>query len=167
MTKRSRPLLALVCVLLASPAAAETATTMPLVKSKSKKDAALKIVRQKPTETGTLDASGAYQLGPSELKFDCKKLSGRIQLRLLTLREAGSRPSSSATARAMHGAAGSIFGSSTVRADPEAEVRRDRAVVEAYNRQLAAKKCKTFDLEAELKKPAGLDTPQAQGAPSR
>ena len=44
--------------------------------AKAKKPVALKAVRQKPTETGALDASGAYQLGSSELKFDCKKVAG-------------------------------------------------------------------------------------------
>lgn len=137
-----------------TPAVAE-----PTTPAKAKKEAALKVVRQKPTETGALDASGAYQLGPSELKFDCKKLSGRIQMRLLTLRDTAALEPSSATARALHGTAGAVFGTSTVRADLGAELRRDRAMVEAYNRQLATKGCKTFDLEAELRKRPGLDTP--------
>jgi hypothetical protein len=145
--------------LLLRPAVAEPAQAP----AKAKKDAALKIVKQKPTETGALDANGAYQLGPTELKFDCKKLTGRIQLRLLSLRDAGAVEPSSAAARAIHGVAGAALGGSTARSDPDADKRRDRAMVEAYNRQLAAKGCKTFDLEAELKKPPGLDTPTASG----
>jgi hypothetical protein len=148
-------LLALLGALAVAPAAAD-----PLaLPSKPKKTSAMKALKQKPTEAGALDANGVYQLGPSELKFDCKKLSGRIQLRLLTLRDAPALEPTSAAARTMHGTAGAVFGTSTVRADPGAELRRDRAVVEAYNRQLAAKGCKTFDLEAELRKSPGLDTP--------
>jgi hypothetical protein len=44
----------------------------------------------------------------------------------------------------------SLYGGSPHGIDPDAEYRRDRALLEAYNRQLSAKRCKTFDLEAEL-----------------
>jgi hypothetical protein len=153
VTHRSaQSILTLLLAIAATSAAAELPVT-------SKKLSMSKAVRQKPTETGALDANGVYQLGASELKLDCKKLSGRIQLRLLTLRDAASQAPSSFAARAIHGTAGAVLGGSSVRANPETELSRDRAMVEAYNRQLAAKGCKTFDIEAELRKPTGLDTP--------
>ena len=37
--------------------------------------------------------------------------------------------------------------------------RRDRAMLEAFNRELGYKKCKTFDIEAELKKTEGTPEP--------
>lgn len=158
----------LLCILALLLAAAATPATAE-VPVASKNLSVSKVVRQKPTETGSLDGNGVYQLGPTELKFDCKKLAGRIQLRLLTLRDAAAGARSSTAAQVLHGTAGAVLGGSTVRASPDSELRRDRAMVEAYNRQLAAKGCKTFDLEAELKKPPGLDTPapRAQSAGPR
>ena len=154
--RSAKSILALILAAAATPAAAEPPVA-------SKKLSLSKALRQKPTETGSLDANGAYQLGPAELKFDCKKLTGRIQLRLLSLRDAAAVESSSTAARAIHGAAGAALGGSIARADPDAERRRDRAMLEAYNKQLAAKGCKTFELEAELRKPPGLDTPAPRG----
>lgn len=151
------------CSILALLLATAATPTLAELPAASKNLSVSKAVRQKPTETGALDGNGVYQLGPAELKFDCKKLTGRIQLRLLSLRDAAAVESSSTAARVIHGAAGAALGGSTARADPDADRRRDRAMVEAYNRQLAAKGCKTFDLEAELRKPPGLDTPAPRG----
>ncbi len=43
-----------------------------------------------------------------------------------------------------------IFGGTKEGVDPDGQYRKDRAMLEAYNRQLAVKQCKTFDLDAEL-----------------
>jgi hypothetical protein len=61
-----------------------------------------------------------------------------------------------------------MFGASSEGASPDARYAHDRAVLEAYNSQLEAKGCATFDLEAELRPgPAGeTPTPVARpGAP--
>jgi hypothetical protein len=46
-----------------------------------------------------------------------------------------------------------ISGGSTRGADRQAEYARERARLEAYNRLLASKNCKTMDIDAELAKP--------------
>jgi hypothetical protein len=44
-----------------------------------------------------------------------------------------------------------IVGGTAYGHDIAADLKRDRARLEALNAQLAAKKCATFDLDAELK----------------
>jgi hypothetical protein len=46
-----------------------------------------------------------------------------------------------------------VLGGSTAGADRQAVYARERAKLDAYNRELAAKGCKTVDIEAELAKP--------------
>ena len=52
----------------------------------------------------------------------------------------------------------------TVGSDPEGQHRRDLAMLEAYNRQLASKNCKTFDLAAALKASDPNSTPEPTDA---
>ena len=51
------------------------------------------------------------------------------------------------------------MGGTTHGADTDLDTARDRAVLEAMNRQLAAKDCPTFDLESELQPRSSRDTP--------
>ena len=51
-------------------------------------------------------------------------------------------------------AASTVFGGSGRGLDRDAEYRRDRARIEAYNRHLASKNCPTVDITAELARPA-------------
>jgi hypothetical protein len=99
--------------------------------------------------TGTLPAGG-YQLSEEELKYDCKKLTGTMQVRILQVRGYDSSKKTSAASRGIQTWATPIWGGTKEGVDPDAQYRKDVAMLEAYNRQLAAKKCKTFDLGAEL-----------------
>ncbi len=98
--------------------------------------------------------AAAYQLSPQELGYSCKKLTGVMQIRILQVRHYDPAKTASVTARGMQSVATPIFGGTTVGIDPAGQHRQDLAMLEAYNHQLAAKKCKTFDLAAELQKPA-------------
>ncbi len=111
-----------------------------------------------PTLGGQASAD-TYQLSAQELGYSCKKLTGVMQVRILQARnyDPGSEPS--AAARGMQSVATPIFGGTTVGIDPAGQHRRDLAMLEAYNSQLAAKHCKTFDLAAELQKTATDVTP--------
>jgi hypothetical protein len=100
-----------------------------------------------------------YVLSPQELKLSCRKLTGRMQVRILQIRDHEQRARASAASRWAQQAAMSLYGGSRHGVNPDAEYRRDRAVLEAYNRQLAAKRCKTFDLEAELTPKHVRETP--------
>ena len=56
-------------------------------------------------------------------------------------------------------------GASSYGTDRAGQLRRDRAVIEAYNQQLVAKSCQPYDIDAELKKtpsdPAPAPIPKA------
>ncbi len=105
-----------------------------------------------PDSTATADAGATYQLSPQELGYSCKKLKGVMQVRILQVRSYDPRNNASVAARGLQGAATPIFGGTTVGIDPARQHRQDLAMLKAYNRRLAEKKCKTFDLDAELKK---------------
>lgn len=102
-----------------------------------------------------LQPDGTYVLGPNEMALSCRELSGRTLVRILEIRDYELSRSGSIAARSLQKAVTPIFGGTQRGADPEADYRHDRAMVEAYNRRLAEKGCKTFDLSKELQpKPA-------------
>lgn len=101
----------------------------------------------------------AYELTAAEKGLNCKQLTGRMQLRILQTRDTVQRNDSSALGRGMQSAAVPIFGGTAHGTDPDADFARDRAVLEAYNQQLAAKKCPAYDLDAELRPRPVRDTP--------
>jgi hypothetical protein len=105
-----------------------------------------------PDSTATAGAGAGYQLSPQELGYSCKKLKGVMQVRILQVRNYHARDNASVAARSLQGVATPIFGGTTVGIDPVRQHRQDLAMLKAYNRRLAQKKCKTFDLDAELKK---------------
>ena len=114
--------------------------------------------------TGALRTSG-YQLSEEELKFDCKKLTGLMQIRILQMRGYDTNKKASAAARGIQSLATPIFGGTKEGVDPDGQYRKDLAMLEAYNRQLGVKKCKTFDLDAELAATATDVTPEPRDKP--
>ena len=100
-----------------------------------------------------------YELTAEEKSLDCKRLTGRMQIRILQTRDASVKVNSSALGRGMQSAVTPVLGGTTYGADPAADAARDRAVLEAMNKQLAAKKCPTYDLDAELRPRSIRDTP--------
>lgn len=108
--------------------------------------------------TGALQGSG-YQLSEEELKFDCKKLTGTMQIRILQMRGYDTNKKTSAAARSLQSLTTPIFGGTKEGVDPDGQYIKDRAMLEAYNRQLAIKQCKTFDLDAELAIKSTDETP--------
>ncbi len=106
-------------------------------------------------------APASYVLTPQELGYSCKKLTGTMQIRLLQVRQYDPKENPTYAARGVQSVATPIFGGTTVGIDPEGQHRRDLAMLEAYNRRLAEKNCKTLDLAAELKKqdPAAVPNP--------
>ena len=111
-------------------------------------------------------AAGTYQLSADELELDCKKLSGRMQIRILEIRDFNERATASMTARALQSGATTVFGGSSSGTDPKGTYARDRAMLEAYNRQLIAKGCKSYDLDAELQPKHFKDGPSATIKPA-
>lgn len=109
--------------------------------------------------TPGLQADGTYVLGPSELALSCRKLTGRTLVRILQIRDYEIARSGSVAARQIQKAVTPVFGGTERGADPDADYRRDRAIVEAYNRRLAEKGCKSFDLVKELQPKPAAESP--------
>lgn len=92
-------------------------------------------------------AQEAYQMTAKELKLNCKQLTGTIRVRLMQLNAAKSGDSGTAVARGLQSGATKIFGGPSYGTSPDSDTARDRAQIEAYNRQLVAKKCKPVNLQ--------------------
>jgi hypothetical protein len=112
-----------------------------------------------PAAMVTQIAGGEYQLSEQELKYDCKKLTGTMQIRIMQIRDYDPKKQTSAVARNAQALATPIWGGTTVGIDPDGQYRKDRAMLEAYNRRLVDKKCKSYDLPAALQS-TGHDVPR-------
>jgi hypothetical protein len=104
------------------------------------------------TQSGSV-ANGKYEPSADERKLDCRKLTGSMHVMLSRLKDAPNRPRPSALATTLQTATAPVNKGSTIGSDFEGELVRERARLSAYNALLAEKKCKTMDVEAELKKP--------------
>jgi hypothetical protein len=103
-----------------------------------------------PADTSGKVQGGSYVLSEAERALDCKKLTGRMQLKILQTRGADQRPNASIAARATQSVVTPVFGGTSFGSDPQAEIARNRAILVAYNEELRRKGCPTFDLDAEL-----------------
>ena len=110
---------------------------------------------------GGFDEAGVYHLTDQEKDLDCKKLTGSISIKITQMRDASTRPKPSTIAASAQAAVRPIVGGTSYGQDLAADLRADRARLETLNRQLAAKNCATFDLDAELK-PGNTNTPRPQ-----
>jgi hypothetical protein len=103
-------------------------------------------------QSGSVE-KGTYQPSDDEKKLDCRKLTGSMHVMLSRLKDAPNRPRPSGMSTAIQGAAAPVFKGSTIGMDFEGELLRERLRLDAYNKLLGEKKCKTMDVGAELKKP--------------
>jgi type IV pilus biogenesis protein CpaD/CtpE len=100
-----------------------------------------------------------FPLSADELALDCKAITGRMRLRILQARDSSVRTHGSALAQGIQSNVTPLAGGTTHGANSTADAVRDRAYLEAMNRQLSAKNCATFDLDAELQPRSFRDTP--------
>lgn len=129
-----------------------------------------------PLQAGSVGGDGVYQMSGEELAMDCKRLTGRMQIRILQLREMLQTNKSSSFSNGLRETAapvtGLLLGKTTAYSnDPVKRRNEDVAMLTAYNKQLAVKGCKTYNLDAELNaKPGSLDLPrptQPSGQPAQ
>jgi hypothetical protein len=99
---------------------------------------------------GGFDSGGVYHLTDQELELDCKRLNGSITIKIKQMRASGGRGKPSFVASTAQAATRPVVGGTTYGQNLGADYRRDRARLEALNRQLAQKNCPTYDLDAEL-----------------
>lgn len=111
---------------------------------------------------GGFDESGAYALTDQEQKLDCKHLIGSMTVKILQMREAGDRRDPSLLASTAQAAWKPIKGGTDYGMNVAEDLRRDRVRLETFNRQLAEKGCRTFDLDKELA-PGNTATPTPVG----
>ena len=112
-----------------------------------------------PNGQAVATAPAVYTLNDEERALDCKKLTGRMQVRILQTRDYEVRNQTSAASQAVQKAVVIAGSSATQGLDPSADHARDRAQIEAYNQRLAELKCKTFNLDDELRPKAVTSTP--------
>lgn len=115
-----------------------------------------------PAETvARLPSRGGYRLTAEELDLDCRKLTGRMAVRIVQIRDFQSRALTTSLSRGLQSAARPAFGGSGEGTDPEGRYARDRAMLEAYNQRLADQNCANFDLDAELA-PGATELPRTR-----
>lgn len=111
------------------------------------------------TDPGPKAAGGegaGYTMSTEELGYDCKKLAGRMQVRILDLRGYAAREKTTMASRGLHTAGKMVFGGTNAGLNVDRQHAKDMAMLETFNRQLIAKDCRSYDLSAAL---AGTDTP--------
>jgi hypothetical protein len=114
---------------------------------------------------GTEVATTGYVLSAKEQELGCKQLTGRMQIRILEIRDYTERNRTTLAARALQTGTTAVFGGSQTGVDPDGTYDQDRAMLEAYNQQLLAKGCRTYDLESELTPQDVRVTPKASIKP--
>lgn len=121
-----------------------------------------------PASTGASMGAikAGYVLSADEQAFECKQLIGRMQIRILEIRDYNERQQTSKASQLLQSGVEGLFGGTTKGTDPKGEYAKDRAMLDAYNGQLAAKGCKTFNLDAELQPKSFRETPTAAAPPT-
>lgn len=112
-------------------------------------------------------ASGDYQLSADEQKLNCKQITGRMQVRILQVRDYNQQTRASQVSRGIQSALASTFGNSAKGVDPDGVYAADLKTLRAYNQLLVAKGCKSYDLDRELQQTDPLVTPAATVPPPK
>ena len=103
--------------------------------------------------SGEITGDGSYALSQTEKERDCKRTLGSMQITIARLKDPGFRNEPSAVSSTIQSGTAALTGGSGRGADRQAEYARERARLDAYNRLLASKNCKTLDIDVELAKP--------------
>lgn len=139
------PVFVAAAIMAACASGAPDATTLSIAPAAGPGDA--------PFIPTTPNAAAVSEVEP---ELDCKKLTGRMQIRILETRTFATTSQTSGLSRTMHAAGKSVFGGTSAGIDPKGEHGRDYAALENYNRQLVSQDCRSFDIQQSL---AGQDTP--------
>lgn len=103
-----------------------------------------------PVETSAnVNPDPGYKLSPEEAELDCKRLAGKVQIRILEFRSGLKPEESSAFARALASTSALVDGTTAELSVTEAH-KKDVAQLYAYNKQLADKNCRSFDIGKAL-----------------
>ncbi len=103
-------------------------------------------------------SSGA--LTTQEAQLNCKRMAGRMQVRIMELRGGGTQRKGSSSAQGMQSALVPIFGGTSRGADAQGDRANDLTKMKAMNDILVARNCPYYDLEGELAKGHHAPTPR-------
>lgn len=99
-------------------------------------------------------------LSPDEMALDCKRMAGRMRVRLLELRGGGPIKPSSGFAEGLQSAVVPIFGGTSRGMSATGDRSTDIAKLRVMNAVLKQKHCPHYDLDAELAQPHSGPTPR-------
>ncbi len=91
-----------------------------------------------------------YVLSDEEKALDCKKLTGHMQVRIIQMRGYETREKTTIASRALHTIGKSVLGGTNQGLNTDAQFTKDKEMLEAYNKQLITKDCKSYNLEEAL-----------------
>jgi hypothetical protein len=91
-----------------------------------------------------------YALSEDEQAMDCKKLTGRMQIRIMDVRGYDTRERTTMAARGLHTAGKMVFGGTNAGLNTDTHFAKDKAMLDAYNARLVAKDCRSFDIPEAL-----------------
>ncbi len=115
------------------------------------------------TAAGPSDEATAEPASAEDAEADCKRLAGKVQLRLLEVRSGMSPEESSIVSRSIQ-TAGTLVGGSARGLGANPSLEREVADLEAANKQLAERNCRSFDIAKAL---TGEETVPAATIPPR
>lgn len=101
------------------------------------------------TAAGPADAAAPAPASAEDAEADCKRLAGKVQLRLLEVRNGLSPEESSLLSRSIQ-SAGAVVGGSTQGLNTNTSLARELADLEAANNQLVQRNCRSFDIAKAL-----------------
>ena len=96
------------------------------------------------------EANQAYVLNSEELALPCNKLKGRIQLRILEVRDRSLKARTSIVANSMQWAANTSGMVHEKGSKTNPGTVQDMIVLTAYNKRLSELGCENYDIETEL-----------------
>jgi hypothetical protein len=112
-----------------------------------------------PQAANPLATDGTYTLTAKERSFNCRRLTGVLQIKIQQFRAEVSRQPTSLITTATGAAMAKPMAGGHVKPDTESEHARDRARLVALNELMIEKKCGQFDLTTVLD-PANTAPPE-------
>lgn len=105
-------------------------------------------IAKTPTGIGTV-SNGTYVLSAEEQGLDCRKLTGRMQVRILSVRGADYKVAPTGVSAAARTVSSTLLFTDTA-SNASERTARERPMLEAYNRRLKEQGCASFDLDKDL-----------------
>jgi len=114
--------------------------------------------KSEPQVATPVSDDGSYVLSAKELGFNCRRLTGVLQIKIQQYRSDASRAPTSTITAVTQSAIAKPMAGGQVKPNSEGEHARDRARLVALNELMIEKKCGRFDLAAALD-PTNTATP--------